>query len=247
MSERGRRILAGLARTIFVVLLPWLLLLTTVLYVSFDQDVYVRLWDKHDVPAATGLAMAELADVWQQTFEYFAGLRDDERVVITRDGRPQQVYGEQATLHLIEVRDLYQRAFRWRDVGWPSVLAVLLAGVIFVSDDNAQRLRWLGRTLLGAALVAVLLAGVIVLAFVFDFHAYWDLFHQIFFDTDLWILPEGETMILMFPAGFFLDIILLIARWWLLQNAVLLVLGVWLARRGAPTPQPADHEREARV
>ena len=42
-----------------------------------------------------------------------------------------------------------------------------------------------------------------------DFNKYFVLFHEIFFDNDLWLLdPDTDLMIRMLPEGFFFDMVI---------------------------------------
>lgn len=222
-----------------VLLLPGLLLLTTVLYVSFDEAHYLHLWEKHDVAAEAGLAPAELAQAGRETLRYMRGDSSDPIIRVPIQGRRQPLYGEQATHHLVEVRDLYRTVFFWRGAGWAALILILALGVA-----SAPRPRsWLGHTLTTAALLALATAGLLVLAFAIDFHRAWALFHKVFFATDLWLLAPEERMLRMFPAAFFLDTIIRVAILWAAQVMILLLLGLVLLRRPAAAALTTKSDR----
>ena len=86
------------------------------------------------------------------------------------------------------------------------MLAGALAGLtmLFVKD----RAGFLNGIMDGAKFAlafAIILSMGFALMFIFDFNAFWTVFHHVVFTNDLWLLdPDISTMINMFPLNFFL-------------------------------------------
>ena len=97
---------------------------------------------------------------------------------------------------------------------------------------KADLLRILSKSwqiILGVLLAAVTVLGIAVAR---DFNAVFTLFHEIFFDNDLWIFdPATDYMIRMLPEGLFFDFVIRIGWMFLLGVGILLLLSLAAKRR----------------
>ena len=97
---------------------------------------------------------------------------------------------------------------------------------------KADLLRILSKSwqiILGVLLAAVTVLGIAVAR---DFNAVFTLFHEIFFDNDLWIFdPATDYMIRMLPEGLFFDFVIRIGWMFLLGAGILLLLSLAAKRR----------------
>jgi integral membrane protein (TIGR01906 family) len=61
-----------------------------------------------------------------------------------------------------------------------------------------------------------------------DFYKYFTIFHEIFFNNDLWQLePAKDRLINMFPEAFFSDIAFKIVFYYVAELVLLFVIGIF--------------------
>lgn len=148
-------------------------------------------------------------------------------------------YNAKEQAHMIEVRGLFDRLFRFLDV--TVVLSVLLViGFMFLvrkiemhmndkesrkhfKDRLSQLLTWIGYAVLG-------IAGLFVLVgLTFDYSFIW--FHKIFFDTNTWMMNATvDNMVRMLPFNFFLNTFVNVIMMSVGYAAVLFVLGLFVGK-----------------
>jgi integral membrane protein (TIGR01906 family) len=74
-------------------------------------------------------------------------------------------------------------------------------------------------------IIPILLLGILMSI---DFYKYFTIFHEIFFDNDLWQLePAKDRLINMFPEAFFSDIAFKIVFYYISELVILLMLGIF--------------------
>lgn len=173
----------------------------------------------------------EIDDVMRVTEEMMAYLRDDREDLVvetTVDGVEREFFNDREKLHMVDVKGLFMGGLTLRRNS-----LILLAGafiVLTIMKANWKKLLpgsiiwgiggFLGLLLVGGALIAS------------DFHRYFFLFHEIFFDNDLWLLdPKTDLMIRMLPEGFFFDMVVRIGVIFLISLCVLLLTGVIIKNR----------------
>ena len=85
------------------------------------------------------------------------------------------------------------------------IALLLIVGLVILKVDWKHLIpKAYFRGLLGLLVVGALLAG----AFTVDFTRCFTIFHEIFFDNDLWMFnPSEDYMIRMLPEGFFSDMV----------------------------------------
>ena len=60
-----------------------------------------------------------------------------------------------------------------------------------------------------------------------DFTKYFTIFHEIFFDNDLWLLdPSTDLLIRMLPEGFFMDMVIRIGIIFLVLMFLVLIISI---------------------
>ena len=85
----------------------------------------------------------------------------------------------------------------------------------------------ISNLLLSTAAVGVLPIIVLIILMNVDFNKYFTIFHEIFFNNDLWLLdPNVDRLVNIFPENFFYDIAIRIITYYLTTQAVLLILGL---------------------
>jgi len=193
------KVLKIIAAIVFVVCVPTLLLTTNLRLAANNMRLYEYGFNKFDVSAATGLDKTELHDFASQLITYF---NSDEEYMAT------DLYNQRELAHLKDVKGLIRLAY-YLQIASATYIAAYLA-VNFALRRRAFWEDFAKQALWGGGLTVALLA---VLAFwaATDFDSLFLLFHLSSFRNDLWLLNPGDTMLLMFPQGFFFDAALFVA------------------------------------
>ncbi|MDR1603714.1 MAG: DUF1461 domain-containing protein [Gracilibacteraceae bacterium] len=209
---------ASLAGVLAGLLLIGLLLIAAVVWQAADMSFYAAEYAKYGNAAALAMSEADLLVVTGELLAYLRGEAPDMNIQAAIAGRRQEMFNEREKAHMIDVRLLYRRMLQAGGAG----AALCLAGGIF----SLRRCGWRGaarawgRGYLKALALAAVAALALTALITRDFTAFWTNFHGVFFTNDLWLLdPATDRMIVMFPEGFFFDL-------------VGAVLGLWAAGAG---------------
>ena len=185
---------------LFGLTLSVVLLLTAVDIVTFNTDHYLNEYEKHGVAAVTGMDMDNLEHVTEELLSYLKGDRENLDMKAIIKGEKREVFREREKLHMVDVKELFVAGRRIRNIGVLLLVAML---IYFITKDRLWR-KSISKTLIYTSMANVDLIIILFLLMYFDFTKYFDYFHYIFFDNDLWILnPKTDIMIQMLPEAFF--------------------------------------------
>ena len=212
--------LAHVALALALLVLPVAL---AVRYAATSDGWWERGFERYDAVSRTGLTPEEVDRVAAETREYLSN--DDELLTVSVDGVP--FYSEREVLHMVDVKRLMGRVY---DAGW-AALGFIVAFVVFVLWRAERAVRSLARSVLVAC-------GIVAVAFVAlaifglsGFDSAFRSFHLIFFTNDLWQLSSRDSLIQLFPQGFFFDTTVLIGGVVLVPLIALSGLSWWVLRR----------------
>jgi integral membrane protein (TIGR01906 family) len=138
--------------------------------------------------------------------DYLRGKRDDIVVRAKVSGVEREVFNERETLHMVDVRALYQKAQLARNIAAVLGIAIL----VFLTYYEKKKLREVMKAGFVSGVSAMLAFVVFVAVWALaDFDQFWTNFHLMLFDNDLWLLdPRTSIMINLFPATFFFDLVI---------------------------------------
>lgn len=175
------------ASTIIVLSLPIFLLLSNVLFLSKSEKFHFKTYE--EVGVYSTLDRAEVESATYELLKYFS-----KDTVLS-----SSFFSNQAKLHLADVKSLFDIA---KIVSLMSlVLIVSSLFYLYLQNKKTQILISLkiGIILLGAS---VFICGVLsILNFAFFFQK----FHEIFFVNNLWLFPEEDKLVQIFPQEFFVE------------------------------------------
>jgi len=191
--------LTAITSTLFVICIPMLLLTTDLRFAANDIRLYEYGFNKYEVSAATGLDNEELRSVADQMVAYFNS--DEEFFDI-------DLFNQRELAHLKDVKGLIQLAYRLQLASLSYIVVYVLINFVLRRGAFWQDLA--RRLILGSGATTALLA-VLGLWAVIDFDSLFLFFHLVSFSNELWQLSPGDTMLLMFPQGFFSDAALFVA------------------------------------
>lgn len=224
--NRNERICA----VVSVFLLSLALLMTCIDVCSFRTSFYESEYAKNDTSAYTGMSSEDNLKATLALLDYLKDRRQDIVVEANVNGVTREVFNERETLHMVDVKKLYQTAILVRNLC--AIGGAVLLGYLLFRRHRLKTILQAGFTT-GNMFIGLIVVFVAIWAFS-DFNAFWTNFHLLFFDNDLWLLdPRTSIMINLFPGNFFFDLVLQII---LLYLGSLIVIGLytyWPVRKQA--------------
>jgi integral membrane protein (TIGR01906 family) len=225
-------VLVCFVSSVVVLLWAFVLLLTCIELSAFDLRFYSAEYRKLNRPEAIGVSEQELMDVTRALLDYIKGEREDLHVKAVIKGQERYVFNEREIAHMVDVRELFMQGYKLRTV---LIVGLILALAALYMLARADYIGWLFKAYLSLLIFLVLAFGTLFVLINADFTPYWDYFHYIFFDNDLWQLnPDTDILIQMVPEEFFYDIVVRIITHFILGIlAVGVLLGgmyAWLKR-----------------
>jgi integral membrane protein (TIGR01906 family) len=201
-------ILSFIAKWVFVLCLPGLLLSTSFSLAFNNLALYEYGFEKYSISQKTGLAENELEKAARGLISYFNSPDEFIDVTLEKDGKPLTLFNRREAIHLKDVKGLVWLDYR-----------ILLGTLVYVLGYGGLTLFWQRgrhvRRLAGAAvwgsgltLTAMLALGLGTLV---GFDRLFLQFHLISFANDFWQLdPAKDYLIMLFPQGFWYDATLFI-------------------------------------
>ncbi|MBO5554639.1 MAG: TIGR01906 family membrane protein [Solobacterium sp.] len=192
-------------------LLSAAIIATVIDVVSFDRSFYEAEYRKNDTVSYTGMSAEDNLRATDTLLDYLQDKRQDIVCTAVVSGTEREVFNERETLHMVDVKALYQNAIRVRNGCVITAVILLVLSVLNGKKSFFSVLRsgWKNGILLTGAVI--LFIAIWALA---DFNQFWTNFHLLFFDNDLWLLdPNTSIMINLFPGSFFFDLVTRIIAW----------------------------------
>jgi integral membrane protein (TIGR01906 family) len=214
----------GLISLAFVLLLPLLVISTSLRGLVTDRELILRGFRDNQVATTTGLDDAQLARIADAFVAYFQGPPGQIQMQVTAFGQSRALFNDREVTHMEDVQGLIQWFLRMQFVAAAVVVVRIAAGFVFDRSPAP-----IGREMLWSAALMVALVVLVGVLSLMDFEALWTRFHQIAFRNDLWQLdPTSDYLIMLFPEPFWFTATLNMATSVAVQTLALGVVGVAL-------------------
>lgn len=205
------------------------LLITSVEAVTYwTPGYYEKEYAKYNVLEDVKMEMEDLLDVTHEMMAFLRGNRADLHVPTIVDGQPREFFNEREIAHMEDVRGLFLAAIALRR-GCLAVIAACVALLLALKADVKNllpKMLCMGTGLFFAVLAV--LAGIIST----NFTKYFIIFHEIFFNNDLWMLdPRTDLLINIVPEPFFVDTAARIGLTYGISVAVVFAVCILILRR----------------
>jgi integral membrane protein (TIGR01906 family) len=218
----------GLVSIAFVVLLPFLIIGTSLRSLVTDSDFMLAGFRDNQVAATTGLDDPTLQRIADAFVAYFQAPPGQIQMEVTAFGRSRALFNDREVAHMEDVQALVQFFLRMQVVAAAVVALRLVFAVAFDREPVPIGREMLISTALMVALVV--LVGVLSLI---DFDGLWTRFHQIAFRNDLWLLdPTRDYLIMLFPEPFWFAATVRMAVGVAVQTLLVALLGLGLVILG---------------
>ncbi len=172
--------------------------------------------------------MDDIMDVTREMMKYLRGNREDLVVYTTIDGEEREFFNDREKAHMVDVQKLFVGGI-WLRTGALVTAAICVLALILMKAEWKKILPkscvyGTGGFIGALAVLAMLCAS--------DFTKYFTIFHEIFFDNDLWLLDfRTDWLIRMLPEGFFVDMVVRIGVIFVIALIVFLGFSIWMLRK----------------
>ncbi|MGM0396389.1 MAG: TIGR01906 family membrane protein [Bacillota bacterium] len=159
---------------------------------TYDLDYYMDSFEENDVYQVTGKTDKELETVSKDIITYLKGNDED---ALNKHFKEREIHHMRDVLHLYEIA---------RVIKLVSAIIALAVVLWFLAREKAG---FMGKWMTLGLFANYLLLLILVVLVLTDFTRYFTVFHEIFFNNDLWILdPKTDLLIQMLPEPFFVNI-----------------------------------------
>lgn len=206
-----------------------ILLVTSIDVNCFNHEFFASEYERLDTAQSLHMSQADLMSATDALLDYLQDRRDDIKVNIEVYELPREAFNERETLHMIDVKGLYQFALQLR-----LIAIVLLVAALAYLIIQKKKEAWHLLSIAYAQCALCFLCIVVMLGIwaAVDFTSLWESFHRLFFTNDLWLLnPRTDLMINMFPEEFFFNMVLRIAGMFLVVFVGLWGLSLWYLKQ----------------
>ena len=193
-----------------------------------DLGFYQKEYEKYHVLDRLDMEMEDVMDVTVYMMSYLRGGENVLSIEKTIEGEVQDFFNEQDRFHMGEVRELFLGGIALRRMA--CILLIVLCVILFATEKKWQvMLAGMFQKTLGIFCILVLFLGAVI---TMNFSECFVIFHEIFFDNDLWIFDSRtDFMIRMLPEGFFYDMVIRIGVIFIISLVLLFVGSVFLKKK----------------
>lgn len=201
-----------------------MILLNAVALAIFGNMEYFRKeFEKYNVTQNVDMEMDDIMYVMDELMDYLHGDREElEDIVTDVNGETRDFFSEREKIHMADCKVLFDAGFTLRTV----CTVIFILSVLALTVAKKFDIRSLIKTSGAVAACITAAAGVIGIAAMIDFDACFVMFHELFFNNDLWLLDPAEDLVInILVEPFFADIALKIALYCFAGLAVLMAFG----------------------
>jgi integral membrane protein (TIGR01906 family) len=214
-----KRGIAYLLSTLASLLLIIAILFTCLQISVNNEEWFYAEYAKLGTGRLIGMSSKDIVNSMMRLIDYMEGRVPDISVEVEYNGKTYEMFNEKESLHMVDVRTLYQSFRSIRTFGAMAAVLMLILASLAVRRDT---LKVFSRGFLAAGSIFALFAVILGLWVLIDFASFWTEFHMMFFTNNLWLLdPSVDRMILICPEQLFYDIVTRFGGWFLTVMAVL--------------------------
>jgi integral membrane protein (TIGR01906 family) len=222
------------ARWLFILCLPVMLLTTSVSAAMNCRLLYEYGFNKYHVSAVTGLSSQELKKAADGLIHYFNSGDEYISLVVMKDGKQFVLFNDREVQHLKDVKGIFRLVYKCLLGSF--LYALLFTGLsLFLWRDR----RRLATGLLFGSGLSILLMIAFGLAAIIDFRWLFWQFHLASFSNALWQLnPATDYLIMLFPEGFWFDAAIICSAFMVFLALVLGGIGWLILKKNKPPESP---------
>jgi len=203
----------------------------SIIFPTFFMPFFSWQYNRLDVAETIQVEQVELMRVTGELLDYMRGRRDSlEDIYATVAGVERRFFSDIEIRHMIDVLDLYNIAFLVRTIAFFTLIALVFGMALL----KYRVLFVLSHCCRGVLVGFLTLVALLTLIISIDFNHAFNIFHEIFFSNDYWILdPRVDLLINMVPLEFFIHIAIFIALLMLALCAAVITAATLYLRKDA--------------
>ena len=194
---------------LFVVCFSLLLITSTVHLGVNNVYLYQYGFHKYQVSQVTGLDEGQLKEISEKLVDYFNSKAETPQIMIVKGGNEFELYHDYELVHLHDVKNLFQIAYRVQAASLAYLIIYALLFLLWRKGRWQDLAKGIGR---GCILTLCLLAGMGIVS-ILGFEQLFIQFHYLVFgdpSSSPWVLDPGKDyLIMLFPSPFWQDIAVL--------------------------------------
>lgn len=177
-----------------------LIVLFTSMELTLKGDFFEKEYTKYNITNAVNMQMEDLLYVTKEMMDYLYDKREDLNIEAIVAGEQREFFNEKEKAHMADVKDLFLKAKIIRRV----CILITTASIVFFL--YSKKFVYISRAFqIVTGIFLCLTAGLFILIST-DFTKYFNLFHELFFTNDLWLLDyRTDLLINIVPEPFFVD------------------------------------------
>lgn len=205
------------------------ILIASISFVATNRSFFEYEYKKGNQAELIGMSEEGLMDATNALIDYVLNIREDIIVETEVNGNVREVFDERETLHMVDVKNLYWKAWNVQTTAY--VISFALA-MFFLFKYKSEFYRSIMKAYnYGLFIILGLVIAIAIYALI-DFNSFWLNFHYVFFDNDLFLLdPNVSIMINMFPETFFFDMVFGIVLYHILSLLIVYLLIRFIFKR----------------
>ncbi len=202
---------------------------TAIQLVAFDRGFFESFYQSNQTAEKLNMSFDDLMKATDHLLAYIVGEKDDLVLTVSVNDQPVMMYNQREIDHMVDVRDLFATLVVVQIVCYLIFFLSLLVSYFI----NRERLK---TVLFESSKLAIYAfggaVGLITLFAIVDFNWFWNVFHEVLFDNDLWLLnPMTDRMIVMVPLAFFQRLVAFVVGAWLLSVFLWVLLTHFISKR----------------
>ncbi|MDL2248277.1 TIGR01906 family membrane protein [Tyzzerella sp. OttesenSCG-928-J15] len=210
--------------------LIFIILLTSIELPTFNYAFYNYEYNKNETYDQIGINSYDLEKVTNKLTGYMRGTEENLEVYVNINGGIREFFNNLEKSHMVDVKNLFQIGFAVRNIA--IVIFIITTIIAFVYKRRPALKEYALSYIIGNVLF-LLSCGALTGVILSDFNKYFTIFHEIFFDNDLWILdPSTDLLINIVPLGFFIDIFTAVVAIFFLISIIFTIISIAYLKSG---------------
>lgn len=187
---------------LFSICLILTIFITSIDYFCFNKNFYFKEYKKLNTASNIGVSSEDLNLMTDDLLDYLKGEKNDLELIVNVNGEERLAFNERENIHMVDVKDLYDKAIMIRNISL--VLGLLCLTILLYNKD----IKALDKHYLSVLYAFGFIFVFIGLMCLIDFDGFWVSFHKLLFTkNDYWLLdPSTSLLINMVPSEFFFDL-----------------------------------------
>lgn len=206
-----------LSITLLMIIIPLTLIIASITFLSQTSYFYLYEFEKLETIHKAGID-ASSQEVTGVIVDFIKGNTEEFQMATNVNGVKQNLYTSKEQLHMKDVRDLVQKGNIVSLIGI-SIILIFYVALLLLKEKETLRLTCkMSMMIYGIILITFLIIGVT------DFREGFNVFHEVLFNNDLWILnPNEDILLMLMPIEFFIDALIVSL---VLVTIIMILLGV---------------------